>query len=187
MGRKRLSKWHPILFHLTISLGVIILLSSCQGKNPLAIFNRPVYTADYRQLEQIQNCIGQEKYDAALAENTKLERRYHDSVNVNNEYSRVIVISSQMNASMLKKVIQNKKTRSKLLLKIEQHDLIVKKLNSKINKLNSKTNKLSKKIKNMNASLKNIEILKNENKKLRQQINDFKEIDLQADKIKAAS
>ena len=137
---------------------MIIILSGCQGDRYQILFKKPKYEADFRQIEQILNYADRGNYKASLSENEKLERRYDDSINSSPDYSRVIVSFARMNALLLEKVIQSKK-------------------------LNIKVDELTRKLKDMNTALKTIEDLKAENKTLRQQIEDFKKIDFQGDKI----
>jgi len=176
MGRKRLSKWYPIVFHFTIGLMVIFFLSGCQVGSSQILCKKPIYEADLRHIEQILNYADQEKFEASLAENEKLERRYNDSVNSSPDYSRVIVSFARMNTILLKRVIQDKSNLSQQSKKIEQ-------LNLKNKKFKIKMDELTQKLKGMKIALKTVERLKIENKTLRQQIEDFKKIDLQSDKI----
>ena len=176
MGRKRLSKWYPIIFHFTISLMVIFFLSGCQSDRFQISFTKPIYEADFQHIEQISNYADQGNYEASLAENEKLERRYDDSVNSSSDYSRVIVSFVQMNTIMLKRVIQNENNLSQQSKKIEQ-------LNLKNKTFKIQMDELTRKLKGMKIAMKTVERLKVENKTLRQQIEDFKKIDLQSDKI----
>jgi DNA repair ATPase RecN len=176
MGRKRLSKWYPIVFHFTISLMVIFFLSGCQGDRFQISFTKPIYEADFRHIEQILNYADQGKFEASLAENEKFERRYDDSVNSSPDYSRVIVSFVRMNTILLKRVIQDESNLSQQSKKIEQLNLMNKEFKIKMDEL-------TRKLKGMKIALKTVEHLKIENKALRQQIEDFKKIDLQSDKI----
>ena len=176
MGRKRLSKWYPIIFHFTISLMVIFFLSGCQSDRFQISFTKPIYEADFQHIEQISNYADQGNYEASFAENEKLERRYNDSINSSPDYSRVIVSFARMHTILLKRVIQDKSNLSQQSKKIEQLNLMNKKLKIKMDEL-------TKKSKGMKIALETVEHLKIENKTLRQQIEDFKKIDLQSDKI----
>ena len=73
---------------------------------------------------------------------------------------------ARMNAMLLGKVIKDKNA-----------------LDKQSKKLNIKIDELTRELKGMNTALKTIEDLKAENKTLRQQIEDFKKIDFQSDKI----
>ena len=176
MGRKRLSKWYPIVFHFTIGLMAISFLSGCQGDRFQISFTKPIYEEDFQHIEQILNYADQEKFEASLAENEKFERRYNDSVNSNPDYSRVIVSFVRMNTILLKRVIQDKSNLSQQSKKNEQ-------LNLKNKKFKIKMDELTQQLKGMKIALKTVERLKIENKTLRQQIEDFKKIDLQSDNI----
>lgn len=174
MGGKRLSKGNSIFFHLTIGLGVMGLLSSCQG------LVRPKYVTDFQYLERIRSSISQEKFTVALTENETLERRYENSANGGDAYARVVFVSAQMNASLLKKVIQDEKELFKLSKKLEQLNVIIQKQNSEMGKLTLKQER-------MKALSKTVEDLEAENKTLRKQIKDFKKIDLEGDQINSGS
>lgn len=152
----------------------MVLLSSCQS------LSRPEYVTDFQHLERIRSSISQEKFTAALAENDTLERRYDDSTNGSDSYARVILVSAQMNASLLKKVIQDEKIFFTLSKKLEQLGIIIQKQNSAMGKLTLKQER-------MKALSKTVEGLEAENKTLRKQIKDFKKIDLEGDQINSGS
>jgi hypothetical protein len=210
MGRKRLSKWYSIVFYFTISLTGIIFLSSCQGSKLHMSFNQPIYEAEFQNIEKVLNAVDQENYEAALAEAEKIERRYNDSDNISDDYFRVIMISIRMNTKLLRKVIQDKNNQLTQSQTIEQLHLMKKELNAKLGKSkikldqsntklsksniklsksktkignsNTKIDNLTQQLRDMNTVFKTIERLQAENKILKQQIEDFKKIDLQSDK-----
>jgi len=134
---------------------------------------------DLQHLERIRSSIGQEEFPSALAENDKLERRYDEAIN-RNDYARVILVSTQMNTSLLNKVIQDEKTFSLLFEEVEQLGVIITQQKSAMDKLTLKQER-------MKALLKKMEDLEAENKILRQQIKDFKKIDLEGDKINSGT
>ena len=156
----------------------MVLLSSCQGVEYQAFPKEQEYVADFQYLEQVLNFIGQEKFKSALAENAKLEKYLDDSANRSSDYDRVIRVSARMNSSLLKKVIQDEKNLFLLSKKVQDQELMMK-------KLNSEKDKLTWKLQGMTLLLKAVERLDTENKILRQQIKDFKEIDLEGGKINA--
>ena len=145
---------------------MIIILSGCQGDRYQILCKKPIYEADLRHIEQILNYADQEKFETSLAENEKLERRYDDSINSSPDYSRVIMSFARMNAILLEKVIKDKNA-----------------LDKQSKKLNIKIDELTRELNGTDTALKTIEDLKAENKTLRQQIEDFKKIDFQGDKI----
>ncbi len=152
----------------------MVLLSSCQS------LIRPEYVTDFQHLERIHNSISQDNFTLALAENDKLERRYDDSTNGSEPYARVILVSAQMNASLLKKVIQDEKIFCTFSRKLEQLSMIIQKQNSAMGKLTLKQER-------MKALSKTVEGLEAENKILRKQIKDFKKIDLEGDQINSGT
>lgn len=164
--------------YMASSIAVIILLSSCQGARLQTILKKPLYEADITQIEQILYFVDQEKHEAALAENEKLERRYDDSENVSHDYSRVIIKSARINAILLKRIIQDKIKQSQ---NIEQLNSMNREMNSVRKDLTAQIDKLAHELKGMNIALKTIESLKAENRTLQQQIEDFKKIDLQSE------
>ncbi len=167
--------------NMPICLVIIIFLSSCQATRLQTIFKKPLYEADITQVEQILYFVDQEKYEAAFAENEKLERRYDDSENVSHDYSRVVITSARINAILLKRVIQDKNNRLKQSQNIEQLNSMNQEMNSVKKSLIAQIDKLAHELKGMNITLKTIESLKAENKALQQQIEDFKKIDLQSE------
>jgi hypothetical protein len=166
---------------------VIFFLSGCQGDNIQIYFKKPIYEEDFQQIEQILNYADQENYEGALAKNKNLERRFDDSINSDPDYSRVIMSFTRMNDILLWRVIQNQNNFSKESKKNEQLNLMNKKKNEQLNLMNKKLNitidELTRKLKGMKIALKTVERLKLENETLLQQIEDFKKIDLQSDKI----
>jgi len=168
---------------------VMALLSSCQGLMRPEYLTRPEYMTDLQHLELICSSIGQEEFTSALAENNKLERRYDEAINGSDDYTRVILVSAQMNASLLKKVIQNEKTFSLLFEEVDQQSVIITQQKSAIDKLSLEQDrvKLTLEQDRVKALLKKMEDLEAENKTLRQQIKDFKKIDLEGDKINSGT
>jgi hypothetical protein len=156
------------------------LFASCQGLNKPQGLSHSKYMTDLQCLERIHSFIGQEEFASALVENTKLERRHEESINGQDDYSRVILSSAQMNAALLKKLIQDEKTFSLLFEEVEQQGLI-------ITKQKSAMDQLALKQEEMKSLLKTVENLEAENKKLHQQIKDFKKIDLEGDKINSGT
>lgn len=152
----------------------MVFFSSCQG------LTRPKYMTDLQHLERIRSSIDQEEFISALAENDKLERHYDEAINGSDDYARVTLVSAQMNASLLKKVIQDEKTFSLLFEEVDQQGVIITQQKSAINKLTLEQDR-------MKALLKKMEDLEAENKTLRQQIKDFKKIDLEGDKINSGT
>jgi len=210
MGRKRLPKWHSIIFHLTfyikekadrivcctrcrvagsntcyIAVGsiLIILLSGCQSTGLQTYFKQPAYDADYQHIEKILHYVDQEKYKIAFEKNEKLERRYDGSENVNHDYSQVILISARMNAAVLRKILKDKKNHLQQVQKIEKLKFMNKQMDLTKKNLDIKIDKLTNELnKSTDKALKTVERLKSENKILQQQIENFKKIDLQKDK-----
>ncbi len=196
MGEKRLSKEDSVFFHFAICIGVILFLSGCNGagsrpfhkdadsrkqervlsssgqeKFKIALAENAKYIADLENLERVQGLIEQEKFKSALAENVKLESYYDYSTNQSGDYDRVIRVYARMNTSLLKKMIQDEKNLLMLSKEVQEKDLVLKNLNLKLQ--------------SVTLLLKEVERLDAENKTLRQQIKDFKEIDLEGGKINA--
>lgn len=196
MGRKRLSKGNSTFFYFAIGIGVMIFLSGCNGVGSrpfsteadsrnleqvmrasgqeefkLALAENVKYMADFENLERVRSFIDREQFKSALTENVKLESYYDYSTNRSEDYDRLIRVYARMNTSLLKKVIQDEKNLFMLSKEIQEKDVVVKNLNLKLQ--------------SVTLLLKEVERLDAENKMLRQQIKDFKEIDLEGDKINA--
>jgi predicted RNase H-like nuclease (RuvC/YqgF family) len=176
MGGKRFSRRHQKKNFLVIGIGMMVFLSGCNGIRSPVFQKEPVYVADFQHLERVLNYIDQRKFKSALAENVKLESHYDYSTNRSCDYDRVIRVYARMNSSLLKKVIRDEKNLFQLSKKVQEKDVMMKKLNFEMDKL-------SWKLQSITLLLKTVEHLDTENKILRQQIKDFKKIDLEGSKI----
>lgn len=177
MGGKRIPKRNPVFFHLAIGLGILAFLLGCQGIGPLTSHREPEYATAFQYLEKVRKFMDEEKYVSALEENARLESHYDYTESRSGDYDRVIRVSARMNTSLLKKVVQDEKTLFELSKKLGQLDGITKKMNEEREKLISDC-------RDFDTALKTIEDLKADNKMLRQQIKDFKKIDLEGHEIK---
>jgi len=127
--------------------------------------------ADFESLERVRSYIEREQFKSALAENIKLEIYYDYSTARSGDCDRLVRIYARMNNALLKKVIQEKKKLFLFSKAVQEKDLAIKNLNLKLQ--------------SVTLLLKEVERLDSENKVLRQQIKDFKEIDLEGGKINA--
>ncbi len=193
MGEKRLFKEDSFFFHFAICIGVILFLSGCNGagsrpfhkevdsqgleqvlspsgqeKFKSAVAKNEKYIADFENIERVRGFIDLEQFKSALAENVKLESQYDYSTNRSGDYDRLIRVYARMNTSLLKRLIQDEKN---LLMFSQETALVIETLNLKLQ--------------SVTLLLKEVERLDAENTILRQQIKDFKEIDLEGGKINA--
>jgi len=196
MGEKRLSKEDSVFFHFAICIGVILFLSGCNGagsrpfhkevdsqgleqvlspsgreKFKSAVAKNEKYIADFENIERVRGFIDREQFKSALAENVKIESQYDNSANRSGDYDRLIRVYARMNTSLLKRLIQDEKNLLMFSQEIQEKALVIENLNLKLQ--------------SVTLLLKEVERLDAENTILRQQIKDFKEIDLEGGKINA--
>lgn len=166
-----------IIFCLIIGMGVIVFLFGCQGNRSFKSPKTTGYRTALQSLERVQRFMGQGKYESALSENAKLESYYDYTESRSSDYDRVIRLSARMNTILLEKSIQDEKKIFKLSKKVGEQDVMLK-------KMNAETDKVMKKAQELDSALKRVERLDTENRMLRQQIKDFKKIDLEGHEIK---
>lgn len=152
------------------------LLTGCLGSS-LGVFpENPEFAANLHCLERVLILADQEKFEAALEENAKLERLYGDQADAGDDYVRVIMASVQINAALLGRLIQDEKKALALSRDVKKRGLTIK-------KLNSRADRLARKLRGMEALSTVVKNLETEIGVLQQQIKDFKEIDLKMDEI----